>query len=187
MPLALVAGHTERIGLGTATICAPFTAPSLLAEPASTLGVLTGGRLTLGPGIGWRPHDYATAGVPFERRGRHGSRSTHCLHALWTQDPVEFSGEFHTVPRSQLGLATVQRPHPPVLLGGSAPAALRRAGRLAEGWISRALRTSPASHRRWRWFAPPRPRPGRDPDAVRILGRGVVDLLDAFAPAAPVP
>ena len=58
-----------------------------------------------------------------------------CLEALWTQDPVEFAGEFYTVPRSHVGPPPVQRPHPPVLLGGAAAPALRRAGRLAQGWI----------------------------------------------------
>ena len=59
-----------------------------------------------------------------------------CLQALWTEDPVEFAGEFYTVPRSYVGPPPVQRPHPPILLGGTAPQALRRAGRLAQGWIA---------------------------------------------------
>ena len=67
--LAHVAGHTDRIRLGTATICAPFTAPALLAKALTSLDVLSGGRLTAGLGMGWLPQEYATAGVPYERRG----------------------------------------------------------------------------------------------------------------------
>jgi probable F420-dependent oxidoreductase len=184
LPLAYVAGHTERIGLGTATVCAPFTAPALLAKAMTSLDVLSAGRLTVGLGMGWLPHEYAAAGVPFARRGPRMEEYLHCLHALWTQDPVEFAGEFYTVPRSHTGLAPVQQPHPPVLLGGAAPAALRRAGRLAQGWISSSrqdLATIGACVETVRDGAR---EAGRDPHALRILVRGVVDLLDE-EPAGP--
>ncbi len=130
VPLAYVAGHTERIGLGTATICAPFTPPALLAKALTSLDHLSGGRLTVGLGIGWLPHEYAAAGVSFERRGARMDEYLHCLEALWTQDPVEFAGEFYTVPRSHTGPKSVQQPHPPVLLGGAAPQARAEPG----GW-----------------------------------------------------
>jgi len=146
LPLAYVAGHTERIGLGTATICALFTPPALLAKAMATLDHLCAGRLTVGLGIGWMPQEYAAAGVPFARRGARMDEYLRCLEALWTQDPVEFAGEFYPVPRSHTGLRPVQRPYPPVLLGGAAAPALRRAGRLA--------------------------------DRLRIVVRGVVDLVD---------
>src|SRR5690348_707610 len=117
--LTYVAAHTDRIGLGTATICAPFTAPALLAKAMTALDVVSGGRLTVGLGSGWLPQEYAAAGVPFARRGARMEEYLRCLHALWTQDPVEFAGEFYTVPRSHVGPPPVQRPHPPVLLGGT--------------------------------------------------------------------
>src|SRR3954454_5247473 len=135
VPLAYVAGHTDRIGLGTATICAPFTAPALLVKTLTALDGLPRGRPTGGLGMGWLRQEYAAAGVPYERRGARMDEYLRCLEALWTQDPVEFAGEFYTVPRWQVAPPPVQRPHPPVLLGGSAPPALRRAGRLAHGWI----------------------------------------------------
>ena len=134
--LAHVAAHTDRIGLGTATLCAPFTPPPVLAKTLTSLDVLSGGRLTVGLGIGRLRQEYTAAGVPFERRGARMDEYLRCLQALRTQDPVEFAGEFYTVPRSHVGPAPVQRPHPPVLLGGTAIPALRRAGRLAQGWIA---------------------------------------------------
>jgi probable F420-dependent oxidoreductase len=179
LPLAYVAGHTDRIGLGTATVCAPFTAPALLVKTLNSLDVLSGGRLTVGLGMGWMPQEYATAGVRFERRGARMDEYLRCLEALWTQDPVEFAGEFYTVPRSHVSPPPVQRPHPPVLLGGAAAPALRRAGRLAQGWISSSrqdLSRIGASVETVREGAR---EAGRDPDAVRILVRGLVDLLDA--------
>jgi probable F420-dependent oxidoreductase len=176
--LAHVAGHTDRIRLGTATICAPFTAPALLAKSLVSLDVLSGGRLTVGLGMGWMPQEYAAAGVPLERRGARMEEYLRCLQVLWTQDPVEFAGEFFTVPRSRMGPPPVQRPHPPLLLGGTAVPALRRAGRLAQGWIASSrqdlsrIRTCVETVRDGAREA------GRDPDAVRILVRGIVDLVD---------
>ena len=107
-----------------------------------------------------------------------------CLAALWTEDPVEFAGEFYVVPRSHAAPAPVQRPHPPVLLGGSAEAALRRAGRLANGWICSsqhdlaAVATAAETVRDGARMA------GRDPAAVQIVVRGVVDLRES-EPAGP--
>jgi probable F420-dependent oxidoreductase len=184
--LAHVAGHTDRIGLGTATLCAPFTAPALLAKVTTSLDVVSGGRLTVGLGSGWLPQEYTAAGVPFARRGARMEEYLRCLQALWTEDPVEFAGEFYTVPRSHVGPPPVQRPHPPVLLGGTAPAALRRAGRLAQGWIGSSrhdlarIGASIAAVREGAREA------GRDPAALRILVRCLVDLVDAD-PGRPRP
>ncbi|MBV9819745.1 MAG: TIGR03619 family F420-dependent LLM class oxidoreductase [Solirubrobacterales bacterium] len=175
--LAYVAAHTDRIRLGTATICAPFTAPALLAKTLASLDVLSGGRLTAGVGMGWLPEEYAAAGVPYERRGARMDEYLRCLEALWTQDPVEFAGEFYTVPRAHMAPPPVQRPHPPVLLGAAAAPALRRAGRLANGWIcsSQDLANLGASIATVRAGARDA---GRDPAALQIVVRGVVDLVD---------
>jgi probable F420-dependent oxidoreductase len=182
--LAQAAAHTERIELGTATICAPFTAPALLAKAMTSLDVLSGGRLTVGLGSGWLPQEYAAAGVPFERRGARMEEYLRCLQALWTEDPVEFDGEFYTVPRSHVGPPPVQRPHPPILLGGTAPQALRRAGRLAQGWIASSRHDLSRIDSYIATVRDGAREAGRDPQALRILVRGLVDLLDD-APAEP--
>ena len=172
VPLALVAGQTDRIRLGTATVCAPFTAPALLAKTLTSLDVLSGGRLTVGLGIGWMSQEYTAAGVPFERRGARMDEYLRCLEALWTQDPVEFAGEFYTVPRSHRRPPPVQRPHPPVLLGGAAAPALRRAGRLAQGWISSSRQDLTRIGACVETVRDGAREAGRDPEAVRILVRG---------------
>ncbi len=179
LPLAYVAGHTERIGLGTATLCAPFVPPAVLAKAMVTLDHLTAGRLTVGLGIGWMPEEYAAAGVPFARRGARMEEYLRCLEALWTQDPTEFDGEFYTVPRSRLGIAPVQRPHPPLLLGGAAAPALRRAGRLAQGWISSSRQDLTRIGESMQLVRDGAREAGRDPDALRFLVRGLVELVDA--------
>jgi probable F420-dependent oxidoreductase len=178
VPLAYVAGQADRIRLGTATICAPFTAPALLAKTLTSLDVLSGGRLTVGLGMGWMPQEYAAAGVPYERRGERMDEYLRCLEALWTQDPVEFAGEYYTVPRSHVGPPPVQRPHPPVLLGGAAAPALRRAGRLAQGWICSSQQDLTNLGPAIETVRDGAREAGRDPEAVRILVRGLVDLVD---------
>jgi probable F420-dependent oxidoreductase len=176
--LAYVAGHTDRIGLGTATICAPFTAPALLAKALTSLDVVSGGRLTVGLGMGWLPQEFAATGVPFERRGARMDEYLRCLEALWTQDPVEFAGEFYTVPCSHVGPPPVQRPHPPVLLGGAAGPALLRAGRLAQGWIASSQQDLTRIGTCVKTVRDGAREAGRDPQAVRIVVRGLVDLVD---------
>ena len=94
-----------------------------------------------------------------------------CLHALWTQVPVEFAGEFYTVPRSHVGPPPVQRPHPPMLLGGTAPQALRRAGRLAQGWIAGSQHDHTRISADIATVRDGARAAGRDPDALRILVR----------------
>ena len=111
LPLAHVAGHTDRIRLGTATVSRRSQLPRC-AKTLTSLDVLSGGRLTAGLGMGWLPQEYAAAGVPYERRGERMDEYLRCLEALWTQDPVEFAGEFYTVPRSHLAPPPVQRPAP---------------------------------------------------------------------------
>jgi alkanesulfonate monooxygenase SsuD/methylene tetrahydromethanopterin reductase-like flavin-dependent oxidoreductase (luciferase family) len=140
------------------------------------LDVLSGGRLTVGLGIGWMPQEYVAAGVPFERRGARMDEYLRCLEALWTQDPVEFAGEFYTVPRSHQGPSPVRRPHPPVLLGGAAAPALRRAGRLAQGWISSGRQDLTRIGTRIETVREGAREAGRDPQAVRIVVRDLAAL-----------
>ena len=101
-----------------------------------------------------------------------------CLQTLWTEDPVQFAGEFYTVPRSHVAPPPVQRPHPPVLVGGSAAPALRRAGRLAQGWICSSQQDLTNLGAAIETVRDGAREAGRDPDAVQILVRGVVDLVD---------
>lgn len=176
--LAYVAGRTERIGIGTATICAPLTTPLALAKAMASLDVLSRGRLTVGLGIGWLPQEYEAAGVPFERRGDRMEEYLRCLHALWTDDPVEFAGDFYEIPKSHVAPSPVQRPHPPLLLGGSAPKALRRAGRMAEGWICSSGHDASQIAASIRLVREGAMSAGRDPDALRIVVRAVPEVLE---------
>ena len=177
-PLAFVAACTDRIRLGTATICAPFTPPALLAKSMASLDVLSRGRLTVGLGIGWMPQEFEAAGVSPERRGARMDEYLRCLTALWTEDPVAFEGEFYRVPRSRMHPSPVQRPHPPVLLGGAAEPALRRAGRLAQGWISSSRQDLTRIAGSIDVIRRAAGEAGRDEGALRFVVRGLVDLTE---------
>jgi probable F420-dependent oxidoreductase len=183
VPLAFVAGHTSRIRLGTSVVNMPFFAPPVLAKQLTTLDILSGGRLDAGLGIGWMPEEYTATGAPHRRRGARAEEFIAALRALWTQEVVEFHGEFYDIPRSRVEPKPVQRPHPPILLGGIAEAALRRAGRIADGWLSSSgadLKHLGDSIEVVRQAAR---EAGRDPAALRFVCRGPLRVRPAGDPA----
>jgi probable F420-dependent oxidoreductase len=172
--LGFAAGITERIQLGTAIVNAPFLAPAVLAKQLATLDILSRGRLLAGLGLGWIPEEFAAAGVAYARRGARMEEYLHCLNAIWGPDPVAFEGEFYQVPASSVQPKPVQQPRPPVLLGGGAPRALERAGRLADGWISASRFPLTELGNAVRTVKDAAAAAGRDPDALRLVCRGVV-------------
>jgi probable F420-dependent oxidoreductase len=174
--LAYLAAHTTRVRLGVAVLNMPWFSPILLAKQAATLDAVSGGRLDLGLGLGWSRQEYAAAGAPFERRGARAEEFLACLKALWTEDLVDFHGEFHDVSRAHVDPKPVQKPHPPLLLGGSAEPALRRAGRVADGWISSSGQDLASIGSAIKVVADAATSAGRDPGALRFVCRGVVRL-----------
>jgi probable F420-dependent oxidoreductase len=181
---SFLAGVTQRIRLGFAVVNAPFYPPIALAKAMTSLDIVSGGRLDAGLGIGWSPDEYEATGADPTRKGARMAEYLACLDEIWTGDPAEFSGEFYKVPRGWVDPRPVQQPHPPVLLGGTAPAALRRAGALAEGWISSsrfAVADLPVAVDTVRRGAS---EAGRNPDEVRIVIRGVARLRDVADPDA---
>jgi probable F420-dependent oxidoreductase len=177
--LAYLAAHTSRIRLGVAVLNMPWFSPILLAKQATTLDHVSGGRLDLGLGLGWSQLEYDAAAAPFERRGERADEFLACLSAIWTDDPIDYESEFHAVRRAHAHPRPVQQPHPPVLMGGAAPPALRRAGRLSQGWISSSgtdLSTIGSSIAVVRDAATAA---GRDAEALRFVCRGVVRVRPA--------
>ena len=179
--LAHVAGATRRIRLGTATLIAVYVPPVVLAKQLATLDTVSGGRLDVGLSLGWSQDEYEACGLPFRERGARLDEYLRCLQALWGEDPVEFSGRFYTVPRSLFRPKPVQRPRPPMLIGGYAPATVRRAARLGDGYLGGNVplaRVVPlvAELRAAAGVA------GRDPAAFRIVCRGSVRLFDEPLP-----
>lgn len=178
--LAYVAAATERIRLGTAVVNVPFYAPIVLAKQLASLDLLSGGRLDVGLGLGWSAEEFAAVGVAFQRRGARAEEFVAALRAIWGENPVSFQGELFQVPPSLVDPKPAQRPGPPLLFGGAAPASLRRAGRIADGWISASRQDLSRLGDCVALVRQAAEEAGRDPDRLRIVVRGVVALGSAL-------
>lgn len=174
--LAYAAATTSRVRLGVAVVNAPFAHPVPLAKQAGTLDVLSGGRLDLGLGTGWNEVEFAATGASPRHRGRQLEEYLAVLRTLFADEVSAFDGSFYTVPPGRMHPRPVQPGGPPVLLGGTAEPALRRAGRLSAGWISGSTASLAQITRGVTVVREEAERAGRDPAAVRIVCRGMLDL-----------
>jgi probable F420-dependent oxidoreductase len=133
--LGYAAAVTSSIRLGVAVVNHPFMSPLLLAKQAATVDVLSGGRLDLGIGIGWLPEEFTGSGASMAGRGPRTTEYLAALRALWAGDSG-FHGAFYEIPAGRQDPPPVQRPGPPILLGGMSRPAMDRAGRIADGWVT---------------------------------------------------
>ena len=133
---AYLAGITNRLRLLSAVMVVPHRPPVLTAKVLATVDVLSGGRLIVGCGAGWLREEFEAIGAPdFDRRGAVTSEYIRAFKELWTSDAPTFEGEFCSFSNLHFEPKPVQKPHPPIWTGGESPAALRRAGRLADKWF----------------------------------------------------
>lgn len=134
--LAAAAGATHRIRLLSALTVLPLYPAALAAKLATTLDQVSGGRFSLGVGVGGEfPPEFVAAGVDVAHRGARTDEALELLRALWKGDAVDFEGRFTRVPGLALTPGPVQLGGPPIWLGGRRPAAIRRAGRFADVWM----------------------------------------------------
>ena len=181
--LAYAAASTSRIRLGVAVINLPFVSPAYLAKQAATVDILSGGRLDLGLGIGWMPEEFAATGASMARRGARAAEYVAVLRELWADGRSEFGGEFYDIPRSSVAPKPVQPGGPPILLGGLARPALERTGRIADGWVTSSRTDLSRIAEGVGVIRAAAAEAGRDPDAMRIVCRGVVRAgAEATAP-----
>lgn len=185
LTLAYLAGHTTTARLGVAVLNLPFVAPALLAKQTATLDRLSHGRLDLGLGLGWMREEFVAAGVPLERRGARVAEYLTVLTALWSGHAAAFDGEFYHLPEVLMSPTPVQRPRPPILFGGASDAALRRVGRLADGWISASGQPPRTIGRAVATVRAAAERAGRDPDALRFVCRAALGS-PAHGPDSPL-
>jgi probable F420-dependent oxidoreductase len=172
--LAYAAAGTARIRLGVAVVNLPFVSPAYLAKQAATVDILSGGRLDLGLGIGWMPEEFAATGASMARRGARAAEYVTVLRHLWADGRSEFSGDFYEIPRSSVAPKPVQPGGPPVLLGGLARPALERAGAIGDGWVTSSRTDLSRIAEGVAVVRDAAQQAGRDPDAMRIICRGVV-------------
>src|SRR5262245_37240770 len=136
-PLSILAGYasrTSRVMLGTDILVAGFYHPVRLAEDVALLDVMSGGRMTLGIAIGYKPDEFALYGVDLEKRGARFEEQLAIVRGLWTEERVSFKGRYYTV-EGRLEPKPLTRPHPPLWIGGWGELTLRRAATLADNWI----------------------------------------------------
>lgn len=133
--LTYVAAVTEQISLGTSVIDIFFQNPIVLSKRITTLDILSDGRVIAGLGIGWSKDEYEVSGIPYKDRGTRADEYLQVLKKIWTDDVVEFKGQFYNIPASKIGPKPVQKPHPPILLGGFSPKTFSRIVNYANGWI----------------------------------------------------
>jgi probable F420-dependent oxidoreductase len=182
--LAYVAALTSRVRLGSAVMVLPYHQPIPLAKALATLDVLSSGRLVVGVASGWLVEEFELLGVPFRERGRRTDEYLAALRALWTEERVTFSGRWVRLEEAAFFPKPVQRPHPPIWLGGTSEAALRRVARVGDGWIAaprplEALAEDIARLRGWTAEA------GRDPAALGIASSGGAASVDALLDLVP--
>lgn len=135
LTLAYVAAQTKRIRLGTSVLIVPYRSPLVQAKMLSTLDALCHGRLIVGVGVGWLSQEFEALGVPFDKRGALTDEYLAAMKALWVSDgPANFHGPTTHFENVLCEPRPVQRPHPPLWIGGGSEAALRRAAKLGSAW-----------------------------------------------------
>jgi probable F420-dependent oxidoreductase len=185
--LALAAGATKTLRLGTAVCLVPEHDPILLAKQVATIDALSGGRFHFGIGAGWIREETEVMGGDFAHRWRQTREYVAAMKALWTQDEAAFAGEYVNFPALWAWPKPVQRPHPPILIAGALERAAARVADYGDGWIPHANDVDPAAIAagRARIAALMRDK-GRSPDALDVTvwgGKPERALMAEFADA----
>jgi len=133
--MAFVAGLTAKARLVTSVMILPHRNPLVTAKMLATIDILSKGRVTVGVGVGWMREEFEALGAPdFDRRGAASNEYIEIFKKCWTQDPVTHDGEFYSFKSLRCVPQPVQKPHPPIWIGGHSRPALRRAAKYGDGW-----------------------------------------------------
>jgi probable F420-dependent oxidoreductase len=137
--LSFLAAATTTIGLGVGVLIAPQRQPVLAAKQLASIDVLSGGRLTVGIGVGYVEPELEALGASLRNRGAMTDEHVAAMRALWAQQDEPFTGQWASFAGVLQSPPPAQRPGPPIVVGGHAPAALRRAAAIGDGWFGWAL------------------------------------------------
>ena len=139
--LNFIAGCTQRVRLGTHVLIIPYRNPVLTAKILSTLDVLSGGRVILGAGVGWMEEQFQAMGLDtYKDRGAVTDEYLQVYKELWTKEDASFDGKYYQISDTGFEPKPVQKPHPPVWIGGHSGPAVRRAAKYGDGWMPIGLR-----------------------------------------------
>ena len=133
--MAFVAGVTSRLRIVSSVMIVPYRNPVVTAKMLATIDVLSRGRVTVGVGVGWLREEFEAVGAAsFERRGAVTDEYVRIFKTLWTKSPASYAGEFYQFDSLRCLPQPLQKPHPPIWIGGHSAVALRRVARLGDGW-----------------------------------------------------
>ena len=133
--MSFIAARTETTRLVTSVMILPHRNPLVTAKVLATIDVLSKGRVTVGVGVGWMREEFEALGAPdFDKRGASSNEYIEIFKKCWTEDPVSFDGEFYSFKELRCVPHPVQKPHPPIWIGGHSKPALRRVAKLGNGW-----------------------------------------------------
>lgn len=147
MTLSYVAAVTSRVTLGTEVLVLPQRQPTLVAKQVSTLDTLSGGRVRLGVGVGWQESEYEALDEDFRTRGGRMDEAITLLRAYWGDARIDFAGKHYGATAMSMEPKPPQGRHLPVWIGGNSEVALRRVGRLGDGWLASRVTDADDAHR----------------------------------------
>ncbi len=131
---AAIAARTKRIRIASGVLLMPFQNPVRLAEDIAVVDIISGGRFELGVGVGFKLEEFESFGVPFKERGSRTNESLDIIRRLLSGETVTYKSDFFNFKNIKVTPEPIQKPHPPIWLGGFTPAALRRAARYGDGF-----------------------------------------------------
>jgi probable F420-dependent oxidoreductase len=166
--LSFAAAATSTIGIATGVLLLPEHNPVHVAKQAASLDRLSGGRLTLGVGVGWSKEEFEALGVPFSRRGARTAEYVAAMRTLWRDDVASFDGEFTRFDRIRVNPKPLRNRRIPIVVGGNSDAALRRVAAWADGWYGFYLDDVGVVAERVNFLREECREIGREPDDLRL-------------------
>ncbi|HLW47849.1 MAG TPA: TIGR03619 family F420-dependent LLM class oxidoreductase [bacterium] len=180
--LTAVAMRTGRLALGVGVLVLPLRNPVVLAKELASLDQISNGRLLLGAAAGWYEREFQACGVPFAERGKIFVRNLEIVRRLWTEDQVDGTVDRYVFRQAAMRPKPVQRPHPPVLIGGYVDVVLRRVARHGDGWLTYFY--TPESFRgAWAKIRAFAEEAGRDPAGLRNVSQLPICVAPSFEEA----
>ncbi len=183
--LAAICPYLDKARIGTSIVNITYRNPVILAKELATLDVLSGGRLTIGLGQGWYGKEFETCGVDMRERGRRFDESVRLLKVLLSEEDASFDGKFWKLNGVTITPRPVQKPHPPLILGGGgrgqpvpqAEKVFRRIARLGDGWICRTATPPGEIASQARLIEKYLKEEGRDPNGFSMVHQNVVYVV----------
>ena len=166
--LGYLAAATTRVTMGTEVLVLPQREPTLVAKQVSTLDTLTGGRIRLGIGVGWQESEYEALGENFHDRGARMDEAIALLRAYWTDAHVNYAGTHYRANEMAMEPKSPQGGRLPIWVGGASEAALRRVGRLGDGWLASRVTDAAGARQAIETIHRHAEAAGRDPGAIGL-------------------